>query len=523
MLEETPAISRTTRFINGLFTGYAALGSSVVYTLASVPLALHYLTKEEFGLWALITQLSGYLMLLEFGMSGSIARFLSNHKDDMNGGEYGSVLVTGCGIFLLQGLAVAVLGTLFVVMGSSLLGIPTHLRAIFTQLGIIQSCMGGVTLMTRAAASPLWPHQRQDINNLGSIACHLGSLLTLWLGFLAGWKLYSLAAAAIVGFVLGMSIAVSACFRLRLYPSRGHWGGFDRNIFREMFSYGSGLFVLNLGTQLVSTSQVIVITRGLGLESASIWAVATKLSTLVQQFVSRIFENSAAGLVEMLVRDEAVQLRRRFHDLFILTSTTAALGAVGLAIFNRPFVEIWTSGKIAWPVVNDPLLGVVIFLYCTSKFHVGFASLSKDVHKIKYVCLGEGLLFVTTAFPLSAAYGLKGILIASIVSSLIVNFGLSTWITSRHLGAAYLSVVSWVARPALLTAMVMVLYVPFSHGGSSALVSQTQLSVKIAAYLFLVTPAFVYIGLPARLRAEIVGYVSRVVLSLSTQINARFR
>jgi len=524
MLEARPSISRATRFINGLFTGYAALGSSVVYTLTSVPLALHYLTKEEFGLWALITQLTGYLMLLEFGMSGSIARFLSNHKDSMDGGEYGSVLVTGCGIFMLQGLTVAVMGTAFVFLGASLLGIPPHLRSIFAQLGTIQACVGGLTLMTRAAASPLWPHQRLDINNLGSIACQLGSLLTLWLGFLAGWKLYSLSAAGIVGFIVGVSIAIHACFRLRLYPSKGHWGrGFDMALFRKMFSYGSGLFVLNLGTQLVSTSQVIVISRGLGLESASIWAVATKLSALVQQFVGRIFETSASGLVEMLVREETAQLRRRFHDLFMLTSTIAALGAVGLAMFNQPAIGIWTSGKISWPIINDSLLGVVIFLYCTGKFHVGFASLSKDVHKIKYVCLGEGLLFVATAFPLSAAYGLTGILIASIVSSVIINFGFATMITSRHLGVNYLSVVSWVARPALLTGVVMVLYAPFTHGLFSTLALQTEVAIKMAAYFLLIAPAFLYIGVPAPLRTEIASYLSRVMLSLSAQLSARFR
>ncbi|MEI6674205.1 MAG: oligosaccharide flippase family protein [Verrucomicrobiota bacterium] len=523
MSGNTQFTSRAQRFLNGLITGYAALGFSVVYTLMSVPLALHYLSKEEFGLWALITQLTGYLMLLECGMSGSIARFLSNYKDNMDGGKYGSVLVTGFVIFLLQGLTVMVLGILFVIAGSSILGIPPHLKSIFTQLGTIQACMGGVSLMTRAAAAPLWPHQRLDIHNLGSIACQIGSLLTLWLGFQAGWKLYSLLAAAVVGYVLGFVINSYSCYHLRLYPTKGHWGRFDMHLFRRMFSYGSGLFVLNLGTQLVSTSQVIVISRGLGLESASIWAVASKLSALVQQFVGRIFETSASGLVEMQVREETAQLQRRFHDLFVLTSTIAALGAVGLALFNQPFVAIWTSGKISWPIINDSLLGVVIFLYCTSKFHVGFASLSKDVHKIKYVCLAEGVLFVASAFPLSAAYGLTGILLASIVASVVINFGFATLITSRHLGKTYITVVSWVARPALLIAVVMILYATFAIDGSKALALHSVLSIKIAAYLLLITPAFVYIGLPARLRTEILDHVASTLSALSARLSPRPR
>ena len=72
---------RTKRFLSGLVSSYLAIGVNVGFTIASVPLALHYLSREEFGIWALVTQISGYLMLLEFGMSGSVARFLADQDD----------------------------------------------------------------------------------------------------------------------------------------------------------------------------------------------------------------------------------------------------------------------------------------------------------------------------------------------------------------------------------------------------------------------------------------------------------
>ena len=53
-------MSRLKKFTHSLLSGYVALGVNVFYTLASVPLALHYLGKAEFGLWALVSQISGY-------------------------------------------------------------------------------------------------------------------------------------------------------------------------------------------------------------------------------------------------------------------------------------------------------------------------------------------------------------------------------------------------------------------------------------------------------------------------------
>jgi len=55
------------KFTHSLLSGYIAPGANIFYTLASVPLALHYPGKPEFGLWALVTQIGGDIFLNSFG------------------------------------------------------------------------------------------------------------------------------------------------------------------------------------------------------------------------------------------------------------------------------------------------------------------------------------------------------------------------------------------------------------------------------------------------------------------------
>jgi hypothetical protein len=50
-------LNRKRRFLAGLWAGYTAVGASFLFTLLSVPLALHFLPKTEFGLWALVAQM----------------------------------------------------------------------------------------------------------------------------------------------------------------------------------------------------------------------------------------------------------------------------------------------------------------------------------------------------------------------------------------------------------------------------------------------------------------------------------
>src|SRR6266404_1562367 len=105
-------MSRLQKAARSLASGYAAIASSAIYALASIPLALHYLSPEEYGLWSLVTQAASYLLLLDAGITASVGRFLIDHKDNIEGGDYGSVIKTGCLVFILQGACIALGGCL---------------------------------------------------------------------------------------------------------------------------------------------------------------------------------------------------------------------------------------------------------------------------------------------------------------------------------------------------------------------------------------------------------------------------
>src|SRR5512136_2837625 len=100
-------MSRIKRFAAAMVSGYALIAANVVYTLASVPLALHYLSREEFGLWAVVTQVCNFnQILIDLGMSGAIARVLIDHKDDHTSTAYGTVIQTGLLVLGVQGLLI---------------------------------------------------------------------------------------------------------------------------------------------------------------------------------------------------------------------------------------------------------------------------------------------------------------------------------------------------------------------------------------------------------------------------------
>ncbi len=486
------------------------MGVNVVYTIISAPLALFYLDKEAFGLWALITQLSGYLMLLEFGMSGSVARSLSDHKDHVEDGIYGSILKTGARVFAVQGALVVLLGLALGWATPSLLNVPSHLHHSYIVLMAAQALLIGVKLATSALASPLWCHQRLDVSNLAGSLGLIATLIVQWVGFHLGWNLYSIPVSTAAGMLVSVIVTVWSCRSLGLYPPREHRGCFDPKIFRELLHFGGSLFLMNLGAQLASASQVLVISSQLGLESNTIWMFATKIFNLAQQFVARILDSSAGGLAEMVVRNESALLLKRFRDLVAISVIMAVAASAGIALANGAFIEIWTSGKITWQPWNNFLLACVLFTTAVTRCHTGLVGLTKQIYGMKYVYLLEGITFVALSIVAAKWLGITGILIAALVCNIGITGSYGIWRTADYFGISSLRVIGWTARPTWIVLITAGLFTLGRHPYLAGLDAPFRFGIGIAAFGMVIVPALWFCGMDHNLRSELRSLTTKI-------------
>lgn len=511
-------MSRSKKFFTGLISSYAAIGVNILYTIGSVPLALHYLNNEQFGLWALVTQMSCYLGLIELGMRGSVSRILSDYKDDKNGGEYGSVLRTGNIVFLIQGLVMALCGVFLALSGPHLLDLPSKLHNSFTVFMIIQSSLGGAGLALAGFTSPLWCHQRLDISALISSISLVVSFALLWFGFSAGFGIYSMLSISVAGLVVGSSLGYICCKRLGFYPADGHRGQYDHRIFKELIGYGSSLFLMNLGSQLASASQVILISRIMGVESAAVWAISTKIYTMAHQFVAKVLDASVGGLTEMLVRGNQNGMRDKFIDIVAISSIAAAVAGGGIILMNGPFVELWTEGKISWHPWNNMLLGCALFFVSVTRCHTGLVGVTKHIQGMKYINLVEGVFFVLLSLMLIPRMGFTGALLATLICNIGIAGAYAISRTSDYFHIPVYRVVAWGARPMLMLGLVLLCFalgqlLPVQHGNA-------RLRLIVGAAIFAITfpVCLLTFGLKANLRLQ---FVSLLISSIAKIRNRR--
>ena len=405
---------RTRRFLLGLGSSYLLTATNLVYTLVSVPLALHFLPKDQFGLWALVTQIALYLNLLDLGMQSSASRIFINFKDNKTNSEYGSLVKTSFLIFCIQGMFVAFFGFVLLPHIPHWFGFSQEISNYFFFLLGSQVVLLALGFSTRTFGCLLHAHQHYIWSNIGGAIGQLLGLASLALSFHLGYGLFSFITASIVAFFSNNCVQILGCLKLKLLPAPGSWGSFQRTKVKILYDFAKDTFLMSLGWQLVSATPIILISKVLGLEAAATWSIGTKLFTLFQQIIWKVLDYSAGGFSEMFVRSEYQLLRMRFFEITSLTAFLSPIFAGLLIVCNSPFVSLWTSGKITWPILYNIPLALLLVSYSVGRCYGTLPSIVMNIGFARYVYFLDGLLFCIIGFFILPSTDLVGLIILAL-------------------------------------------------------------------------------------------------------------
>lgn len=496
-------MTRTRRFISGVLASYLNIGANVIYTLASVPIAISYLNEELFGLWALAAQMTIYLSLLEIGLGIAITRCIADHKDCIDGPQYAKTLSTGGLVFIIQGILIAALGYAFSWVAPLLFTIPSELMGDFRLLIILLSLTTGISIALRSVGSPLWAFQRIDIINYGFSGGILLSLGLLWLGFTRGLGVLAFPLSQIPPLIITSLFYWRACKRFNYFPTRKNWFSPSWAVFREFFSFGKDTFFVQLGRQAVDALQLMIVGKFIGLSAAATYAISIKTYTMSRMLLAAPISTSEPALAEMHVRGESETLARRYQDILLITLFTATIVATGITSFNRHFVLFWTGGKIQWEWTADLALGLNIICKSVVFALINAFGVIKNYSPVRFIYLFEGLAFLVLGIAGAIYGGLTTVIAASTIVQAFIILPLLIGKGREYVGANIQPV-----RPLALSATLVAVSSlgsawlqnysthPFASAGYTAIAVFTS---SFIAYRFL---------LPATLRAEAWGIIT---------------
>jgi O-antigen/teichoic acid export membrane protein len=383
------AENRIKNYVRSLGSAYFLLVVNIVYSLATVPLALSFLGKQVFGLWALTVQIVLVLQLTDAGMRGALMRILIDHKDDKTSPAYRQTLYTvWLAMVCIAAIAAGVAYSLKLPLIDAF-GIPADLRLSYASfLGAFLILFAG-EFLTKPISLVLGAHQRNDLVSATG-ACGLMvsfGVLVVALRFGAGlWAfLWAQMAASIFVSVVNGWQALRLGYLPRFHVADcAHLGRF-----KEVAAYGWQRVVATFGYTALLTMPAFAITRWIGLEATAAWTVGTRVQQLVLQMTSKVSETAYPAFAEMYVRGEHATLGKRFTELMTFSIGLSCILAVTLAATNNEFIALWTGGRVVWWSTLDVLLALMICMVVLQKLFWIPVSIAKNLGISRYMTLFE--------------------------------------------------------------------------------------------------------------------------------------
>ena len=415
--------------------GYAAMVSTMVVGIFSVPMALRFLSPEEFGLWSIVGQSLGYLLLLDLGVSWSASRMLVGPLRSGDQGEVGAwwtVLIT---VLMTQAVLILGIGWWFRAVVISFFNVPPELHTEAEWLWTGMLLINCIQLPFRALSAVLFCQDRWYLMHSVSILASWLNLIAFAALLLAGWRTtaYLMASALSVGASIGLwwfavrRSRVSLPFDLKLLRLDN---------LRKLFGYSSSLFLVGLAGQLTLMSQAIVIGKIVGLGAVAAFVVSSKSAAVLMQIFRRGLDAYYPRWMQIYTDGNREEVCHQWRNSMKWLLPLAIAGSVGILVLNRSFSLLYGGAGNHEGRTFDLLLacGLLLQAFIQSMYFV--FPLSSRVRAWAVAGLGDAAVQITAGIVLTRWYGSCGLLVGAILGSALVSLPFMILRAPAELGVA---------------------------------------------------------------------------------------
>jgi O-antigen/teichoic acid export membrane protein len=477
--------------VRNALSNWAVFAANIATTLVLSPIVVRELGASQYGIWLLVTAVTGYLGLIEAGVTVSTGRFLNYHigRKDTRSAE--ATVSTALAFYVTVAAFLLLAVALFSLPISSLatpeLGLDGRTLLL---LVILQTANVGGTFMAAVFAQLLHAENRFDLKNGVLLLGLLFRFIATILVFRYGGGLYELACVQVVSTLLTLILLASLARRfgpgLKLGPK-----AVSRSAFAEIFGFGKWAFVNNIASRIDGQSGVILTGVFLTPKAVAHFGVAQMLVEYGVQLVQNIVAVAVPDLTKSAGRGDLNSIRHFVAAAGQVSAFFAVPLLIGVAFLGPAFVTLWMGAEFA-----DAAHVMVILVLAKSCF-VMSSPLGMGIWamgRVRAVTVSS-LLTAAAGVLLSVillrqgGYGFEVIALGTLCTAALQWLFLQTWVGLRlldltagwflkhvvwpfFLAAAVFSAITTVVMHSLpasswvefvgLVAVVMLLYVPLA-------------------------------------------------------------
>ena len=457
-----PAESEARTVTFNLSTRYLAIGVEMLVGLLVLPFNVAHLGKAAYGLWVLTTSITAYFSVLDLGYSGTIVKFVAEHRAKRDERALNEVLSTT--FYLYAGFAtLAYLGAIVIAV---FLDRVLHLGADQIHVGrvvlLVTSVNVALGMTFTVFGGVINGFQRYDLNNITGIVSSIVVAVMNVGVLLAGYGLIPLVIATTAVRVLTYWIYRANAYRVfpRLTISLGH---FNIRRLRELTSFSIFMALIDWANRVNYSIDTIVIGILLDTTAVAVWSVAQRLAEGTQRLTNQLNDILFPNVVDHNASSRLDRLRSLFLVCTRLSLATVVPIGVALVLMGDLLVRAWVGPDFSGSVIVLRLLAVTVIVRVGVAVSSTLLKGAGEHRLVAYANVVTAVVNLALSIALARWIGLAGVAIGTLIpvgiSGIFVIFPAGCRRVELSVGRALVDAV-W---PAIWPASVMAAYLELSR------------------------------------------------------------
>jgi len=419
-----------------IFSNYVGLAGSVVIAFVLSPFLVHTLGDTKYGIWSLVSALTGYMALLDLGVSSAISKYVARYKALKDYKSLNKVIASGLVLMIAVGLLLVFLSPLLATAVVSLTKLEEPLASTVHTLILVASLDICVFVITGILGGCMFGFQRFEIINGVNLTVAFIKAILFYYALTHGFDLVAMGLISLLGNIIaGICMFLSVTFiepQVKIDLKKA-----DRPTVVSIFHFGRFTFLSMLAMQLVYYSDAFVI--GFFMSAAAItyytipWSLSeytNKLTLAIAQTFTPVFSQQDATQGDVATYQTYVTGTK--FMLFI-----SNLLCVGVLVVGYYFLAIWMGPTYA------EKCGTILSIMFLTQMVKGPQLLSYSIllatsrHRVfSLYNFGFSVLNLVLSIILIQSYGLIGVAVGTAITQMMFYGIITPILTSRVLGSS---------------------------------------------------------------------------------------
>lgn len=428
---EGRSLERYRRIVLSILTSIVSRFVTTIVSLAMVPIALGYLGKEQYGLWAAINAFVPWVALFDLGLvAGLVNPIAEAHgRDDRTAAR--TCFSTAFTVLLAIAAVLGVAALVGLPRASSLdlFPVPSGLTAgaaratLVVALGLFLAAMPLNTVPQVYAG-----YQRAYVATSFTAVAAVFSLGLFIVAVQTRASLPAVVGAANSAALMAGGMSLAFLWLRDMTWLRPRRRDVSTPALRRLLATSVPLYLFQIGSLLVNQTQHLILARRAGLATVAEYDILFKIYVLTIGLITLSTSSFAPTFREAFERNELGWMRRSFWHLVRLRMLVASAACLAILALGNPLMRLWL-GRTDFqqsPGVWLTICGLILVATWASSFGEMLTVLDRIWAQVGVVLL-QGVATVALTWILGRRLGVLGALVALTVPAA----ALTGWIMPR--------------------------------------------------------------------------------------------